>query len=231
MRRFLNSFKKKYETLNRIEVSGNNLSHNYLYLSSLDKRVKIAPAVKSNGYGHGIVNVAKILDPLKAPFFCVDSLFEAYELQKGKVKTPILVMGYTNTENLKVKKIPFSFAVSDIKTAGVLNKFQPGCGVHIFVDTGMRREGIIVKELPEFLLQIKKFCNIKIEGLMSHLASSENKTDPLFLNQIKQFINAKEICKKYGIQPKWFHIAATGSLVNPETRPIIVEVSNLARAG
>lgn len=231
MRRFLNLFRKRYETLNRIEVSSNNLLHNCSYLSSLDKKVKIAPVVKSNGYGHGIANVAKILDSENTPFLCVDSLFEAYELQKAKVKTKILVMGYTNQENFKIKKLPFSFAVFDLETARVLNQFQPGCGIHIFVDTGMRREGVTVEDLPQFLNRLNTLSNIKIEGLMSHLASSISKTDPLFLNQIKQFKKAKEICKKYNVEPGWFHIAATGSLVNPQTRPIITEVSNLARAG
>lgn len=231
MFKFLNFFKKKFETLNEIEVSRRDLLHNWRYLSSLDKRIKIAPVVKSNGYGHGIVNVTKVLDYLNIPFFCVDSLFEAYQLQKAHIKTPILVMGYTNPENFKIKKLPFSFAVFDLETAKVLNKFQSNCKVHIFVDTGMHREGIPVKDLPDFLTALKQFSNLTIEGLMSHFASSENRADPLFLNQIKQFKKAKEIFKKLKVSPKWFHIAATGSLINPQTRPIIASVSNLARTG
>lgn len=208
-----------------------NILHNYQYLSSLDKKLKIAPVLKSNGYGHGIVNVAKILDSQNAPFFCVDSLFEAFKLQKAKTKTPILVMGYTNPENFKGKKLPFSFAVYDIETAKILNEFQPNCKIHIFVDTGMHREGITLKNLPDFLQKLKKLLNIKIEGLMSHLASSKSSKDPLFQSQIKQFIKAKEICKKMKVKPKWFHIAATGSLINHRTKPIIAKVSNLARTG
>lgn len=226
-----NFFSRKYETLNQIEVSKNNLSHNYSYLVSLDKRVKIAPVVKSNGYGHGITNVAKILESENPPFFCVDSLYEAYELLKAKIKTPILITGYTNPQNLKVKKLPFSYAVFTLDIAKVINEYQPQAGIHIFADTGMRREGVPVNELPAFLNELKKLSNLKIEGLMSHLASSESKTDPIFLRQIKQFKKAKEICAKFQVNPKWFHIAATGSIVNPETRPIITEVSNLVRAG
>lgn len=229
--RILNFFRKKYVTLNRIDISHDNLLHNYRYLASLNKKVKIAPVVKSNGYGHGILNVAKILNPLNTPLLCVDSLFEAYQLQKANVKTPILIMGYTNPENFKIKKMPFEFAIFDLETAKILNEFQPGCKIHIFVDTGMHREGVAIEELPEFLNQARKLSNIKIEGLMSHLASSAGRQDPLFLTQIKQFEKAKEILKKHKVNPKWFHIGATGSIINPETRPIIAEVSNLARAG
>ena len=226
-----NFFRKSYLTLNKIEVSRDNLIQNYRYLASLDKRVKIAPVVKSNGYGHGIVNVAKILDNISFPFFCVDSLFEAYELQNANITSPILIMGYTNPENFRIKKLPFSFAIFDLETAKVLDEFQPDCKVHIFVDTGMHREGVPIKDLPKFLEEIKKLPNIKVKGLMSHLASSEGSKDPLFLAQIKEYKKAKEILEKYKVSPKWFHISATGAIINPATRPIIASVSNLARAG
>src|SRR3990170_2390654 len=93
--------------------------------------------LKNNAYGHGILEIAKILDSQKAPFFCVDSLYEAYQLLKIKIKTPILIMGYTNPENLKVKRLPFSFAIYDLETLKVLDKYQPGAKIHIKVDTGM----------------------------------------------------------------------------------------------
>ena len=97
-------FRKSYYPLNQITISKSRLLHNYSYLSGISKNLKIAPVLKSNAYGHGINNVAKILDRVGAPFFCVDSLYEAYELLKLKIKTPILIMGFVHPENLKVKK-------------------------------------------------------------------------------------------------------------------------------
>lgn len=231
IKKILRLFKKDYQTLNKIEVSRDNILQNYHYLSSLSKKVKIAPVVKSNGYGHGIINVAKILEPENPPFFCVDSLYEAYELLKANIKTPVLITGYTNPQNLEVKKLPFSYAVFTLDLAKAINDFQSHAEVHIFVDTGMHREGVSIEELPFFLNELKKLPNLKIAGLMSHLASSEGKNDPLFLDQIKQFKKAKEILKKHNINPKWFHVAATGSIINPSTKSIIADVSNLARAG
>jgi len=225
----LNIFKKEYRTLNLIEVYKDKLIHNYKYLSSF--KIEIAPVIKSNGYGHGIVSVAKILQDFNPPFFCVDSLFEAYELQKGGIKTPILITGYTNPQNLKVKKLPFSFAVYTLDVLEAINKYQPQSGIHIFIDTGMHREGVAIEDLPEFLGAIKQLSNIKVEGVMSHLASYGGRNDKLFLSQIKQFKKALQIVKKYEIKPKWIHIAATGSVVNPQTRSIILKISNMVRAG
>ncbi len=224
-------FKKEYRTLNKIELLQKNLLENYKYLSGLNRKLKVAPVVKSNGYGHGIVLVAKIVDGLKTPFLCVDSLYEAYELLKSNIKTPILIMGFTDPENLKVKKLPFSFAVYSLELAKALNKHQPGSKIHIFVDTGMGREGVLVKQLPQFLEELKKYKNLEIEGLMSHLASSEGKNDKAFLNQIANFKKAQQIVKKFGIKPAWIHIAASGSVINPQTRLIIATVSSLVRAG
>lgn len=228
-------FKCEYQTLNRIEISKYNLLGNIKYLSKLNPKLKVAPVVKSNGYGHGILEVAQILSSSnlssKSPFLCVDSLFEAYQLLKSNIKMPILIMGFTDPQNLKVKKLPFHYAVDNLNLAKVLNDYQSGCNVHIFVDTGMGREGVSLEQLPQFLQELKQMKNIKIEGLMSHLASSVGKNDKLFLQQIKNFKKAQETCKRMGIKPKWFHIAASDSIVNPQTRQIIANVSNLVRAG
>lgn len=218
-------FKSEYQTLNLIQISKQRLIVNYKQLASLDKGIQIAPVLKSNAYGHGIIEIAKVLDEVNAPFFCVDSLYEAYKLQKISVKTPILIMGYTDPENFKVKKLPFSYTVFDLELTKILDKYQPGCKVHIFVDTGMNREGIPLDELPNFLTEIKKLHNLKIEGLMSHLASADNKVDPLNKIQINNFKKALQVCKKHGINPRWIHLFNSDGLLN------LPGVGNLTRSG
>src|SRR6266516_2620701 len=107
---FSSFFKKRYYPLNTIEISASALLENYRYLSRLAKDMVVAPVLKSNAYGHGLTPVAKVLDRISPSFFCVDSLYEAYDLLKNNIKTSILVMGYVNPDNLKVKKLPFSYA-------------------------------------------------------------------------------------------------------------------------
>ena len=129
LKNLIKIFRKEYQILNKIEISKDNLLNNYQYISSLDEKIKIAPVLKSNAYGHGILEVAKILDKgcadWRVPFFCVDSLYEAYELLKAKIKTPILITGYTNPQNLKVKKLPFLYAVYTLDLLEAISKFQP----------------------------------------------------------------------------------------------------------
>ena len=136
-------------------------------------------------------------------------------------------MGYTDPENFKVKKLPFSYAVFNEEVLSILDKYQPGCGIHIFVDTGMHREGVPLQKLPQFLQEINKYPNLKIEGLMSHLASADDKKDLLNKLQIKNFKRALEICKEFGVKPKWIHLSNSDGLVNN----IPGNIQNLSRTG
>lgn len=224
---------RKYYPLNRIEIIRENIVGNYRYLSSLYKSIKIAPVLKSNAYGHGIRLVAKILDsPPKAlhlggqaPFFCVDSLFEAYEILKAGVKTRILVMGFCDPKNLRVKKLPFSFAVYSLEHLMGVLKYQPSAGIHVFVDTGMHREGVKIEELEVF---IKRVRHINIEGLMSHFAMSEKYEDSKTLRQVENFRKAGEIFNKFNVNPKWVHLAAPGGFLNAK---YFGDIGNMARTG
>ena len=213
--RLMFNLKKSYYPLNKIEISEDALLYNYRYLSKLSA-LKVAPVLKANAYGHGLQIVAKALDSVGAPFFCVDSLYEAYELLKISIKTPILIMGYTNPENLKVKKLPFSFAVYDKETLDALIKFQPQASIHIFVNTGMNREGIQIAELPSFLEYITSFKDLKIEGLMSHFAMSDRYKDDLTREQLKNFHIALELFQKMKISPKWIHIGNSAASLLPK---------------
>jgi len=218
-------FGKTYQPLNIIEISKENLLHNYKVLSSLNRGIKIAPVLKSNAYGHGLMEVARVMDQAGAPFFCVDSIYEAYELLKAEIKTPILIMGYVQPENLKVKKLPFKYAVSTLDLAEAINKYQPSSGVHIFVDTGMHREGVLISELPEFLKKLPR--NLKIEGLMSHLASGDRPNDLLTKLQVKHFDRALGVLKDHKINPGYRHLASSDGLISSLPK----FSTNIARVG
>lgn len=219
-------FKKSFTPLNLITISKQRLIDNYKELSSVNTKIKVAPVLKSNAYGHGIGLVGKILDTVNAPFLCVDSLYEAFQLRtKNNVKTPILIMGYIHPESLKVKKLPFSFAVYDLEHAENLSKFQKGAKVHLFVDTGMHREGVSMDGLQEFLDKAKTL-NIEIEGLMSHLADPANPDSSLTKIQLQNFAKAKAQVLDAGFKPKWFHLGGTYGLLNHLT-----EGCNLVRVG
>lgn len=225
---FLNSFlKKRYAPLNQIVVSRENLTSNYRILGEMVPGVGVAPVVKSNAYGHGIVEAAKILDPLSAPFFCVDSIFEAYQLLKSHIKTSVLIMGYVDPKNLVVKKLPFSYAVWDLGLVRAISKYQQGANIHIFVDTGMNREGVGVGDLEEFMKKVIQIGGVRVAGLMTHLAEADKPKSDLSKKQLKKFLKAQEIIKKLGINLEWVHLGGSEAFFWPG----IVKYGNLVRSG
>ncbi len=228
----LSGFKKflghTYSPLNTIEISEKNLLFNYNYLSSINSKIKVAPVLKSNAYGHGIREIGKILDRVCPPFFCVDSIYEGYELLKAKVKTPILIMGYIDPENLKVKRLPFSYAVYSKDFALKVNRYQPGAKIHIFVDTGMHREGIEIGELAGFVQFIKNNTSLQIDGLMSHFAMAEKPNDSKTKKQVKNFEKAQEILKNMHVDIRFSHVGASSGILNNKS---LGPIGNVARVG
>jgi alanine racemase len=223
----LSFLKKEYFPLNAIEVSAAALEHNYTYLAK-SSGLAIAPVLKSNAYGHGLGLVAKVLDDSGAPFFCVDSMYEAYELLKQKVKTPILITGYVDPRNLKVKRLPFSYAVSTKEMLESVCKYQPHAGIHIFIDTGMHREGISMESLQDVIEHIAS-KKIKIDGLMSHFAASDKYDDVRTGLQVANFQKAQAMFKNAKIHPKWIHMANSSGILN--YKKYAGKLGNLGRAG
>lgn len=219
--------RKTYSHLNRVTISKKALIANHQNLQKYHPEASVCPVLKSNAYGHGIREVAPIFDSLGCPFLAVDSLFEAYELYKLKTKTPVLIMGYTDPQNFTLKKLPFDVAVFDLELVKTLNEYQPGCNIHIFVDTGMSREGIKVTDLQSFLTKLKKYKNLNIVGLCSHFADSDNpKSNKFTTAQAEQFKKALKILEMNGIYPKWKHISASAGSFK-----LIDNTFNMIRAG
>lgn len=220
---------RNYQPLNLVEISRENIKSNYQYFSAVNKNIKIAPVLKSNAYGHGIGIVGKEFDSLNAPFICVDSLYEAYELLKIKVKTPILIMGFVNPKSLNTKKLPFSFAVYNKELLDAVNKFQSHAKIHIFADTGMHREGVRLEDLPRFLSYVQTKTDLEVEGLMSHFAMGDDIKNEDTKKQVEMFNLAKQILFDHDIRPKWIHIANSAGLLN--SREYKNKLGNMARVG
>lgn len=219
--------RRKYRHLNKVLVSRSALQQNFQALQAAHPEAKVCPVIKSNAYGHGLQTVAPIFDSFGYPFLIVDSLYEAYELSKLQVQTPILILGYTFPENFQAKRVPYHFAVYDLEVAQALNKYQPGCKVHVFIDTGMRREGIQLTELPVFLDQLLLLKNIEIEGVTSHFSDADNSKDMEFTRkQVTVFKMALKEFEKRGITPKWRHISASGATFKVQDKTF-----NLLRVG
>ena len=99
---FLKNLKRKFysnDSLIKVVVFSDNLIHNFRQFKKISK-IKVAPVLKSNAYGHGIIEVARILKNEDAPFFCLDSLFEARQIRRAGIRKKILIIGFVRQDEI-----------------------------------------------------------------------------------------------------------------------------------
>lgn len=204
----LKALEKPFETFNAITISRSAILHNFDYFQSLCSGGSVIPVLKSNAYGHGIIEIATILKSRDAPYVAVDGFYESLAVHSVS-KQRVLVMGSIRPENfaqMDFKRL--AIVVHDDATVEALGRLRKKIKVHIELETGMGRHGISTKELPMFLTKLAEYPLLKIEGVMTHLADADNPQDNMYNDkQVEQFDTAVEHILKVGYQPKYIHIA------------------------
>jgi len=199
-----NLIKPKYKTLNFIEIKAANLLANFNFLQSCQPQAEIFPILKSNAYGHGLKEVCLILNKSKAKMIAVDSYPEAqiaYRYFKGKV----LILGEMPLAVFKYAKLNRTeFVVYREETLRYLSRYGKRAKIHLFVNSGMNREG--VKHLEKFIERNKEYLiKISVNGFCSHLASADSDSE-LNKRQEKNFFTALDFFEKAGFSPRYVHL-------------------------
>lgn len=203
-------FKPKYETLNRIEIDAAKIVANFNYLKELQPEAEIFPVLKSNAYGHGLKEVAKILNKTSAKMVVVDSYPEAqmvYRFFKGRV----LILGEMPLGAYRYAKLKRTeFVVYNETTLRFLARFGKKAKVHLFINSGMNREGI--KDINKFILDNTSYLNkVEVSGLCSHLASADSRS---IMNSAQEnvFLEALDALRTAGYFPRWIHLGNSASV-------------------
>jgi len=202
--------KPKYETLNRIEIKAECLLANYKYLCSLQPLAAIFPVLKSNAYGHGLKEVCQILNNAAVPMVAVDSYPEAqivYRYFKGQVlilgEMPLKVYDYCLFQRTE-------FVVYNPATLKYLTRFGRKAKIHLFVNSGMNREGL--QNFSDFLLKYKKYLDqVTVNGFCSHLASADTDS-ALNKEQEEKFFEALAHLRSAGFSPRWVHLGNSAAI-------------------
>jgi alanine racemase len=202
--------KPKYDTLNIVKIKADNIIYNYNYLKSLQKEAEIFPVLKSNAYGHGLKEVCRVLNRTNAKMAVVDSFPEAqiaYRYFRGK----ILILGEMPLKAYRYCLFKRTeFVVYNEETLRYLSRFGKKIFIHLFVNSGMNREGI--KNLELFLQRNKHYLDkVTVSGLCSHFASAE--MNSIFNEtQSDNFAADLDTLKKAGYFPTWVHLGNSAAV-------------------
>jgi len=210
----IKSLENSFEVYNKILISRSATLHNFDLLAKFMPTGFVIPVLKSNAYGHGLCQIAEILKDRKFPYIAVDGYYEALHIQDIS-KQPILVMGAIKPINYsKIKPKNCAFVVHDLDSLKAMGLTNKKFTIHIELETGMGRHGVKIAELDSFLNEIKKFPNLYLEGVMSHLADADNPKSIEFTEeQTKKFDKGVEKIINAGFKPKYIHLAQSSGCV------------------
>ncbi|ACS81355.1 alanine racemase [Maridesulfovibrio salexigens] len=210
------------------EVDLSAISHNFSEVQRLvNKQSKIMAVVKADAYGHGLTKVADCLNKAGADYFAVARLDEAVALRNHGIEKPILILGYTPpeaaTELLKHKVIQTVFSSEYAKDLNEkLNQTNKTLKVHIKIDTGMGRLGLVDEfndgAVLESISTINRLPNLETEGVYTHFAASDEADKTSALEQLKQFKNILAGIERRGISIPLKHAANSAAIIDlPES--------------
>ena len=190
---------EKLESYQRVwaEVDLDAIWENMVHMKeNIAENTKILAVIKTDGYGHGGVPIAKMLEQLDFMFgYAAATYEEAHVLREAGVKKPILILGYTfpycYEELIREEIRPAVYrrdTVEELVAAAA--KVGQKAKVHIKVDTGMGRIGITPDEEGlEFVRFLMGHPELEVEGIFTHFAKSDEEDKTSAYNQLALFQN------------------------------------------
>ena len=184
--------KKSHETALTINVK--ELYNNYLYYRKITpKKTKILCMIKAAGYGAGIIEIAKKLVTAEPDYFGVAYTDEGVELRENNIETPILVMNpeansFDDIVNHRLIPSIYSIDQLDLFIRKLIDHEKKQYPIHLKFDTGMHRLGFDYSDIPAVFDLISNQPEIRVDGIFSHLACSDQEKNDDFTNdQLSQF--------------------------------------------
>ncbi len=209
---------------NWLEIDLEALKKNFLYIKKIATPADIMPVVKSDAYGHGMVEVAKTLYRLGAKNFAVSKFYEALILREAGISCPIIVLSGLEQEEFEeayLKEIrPVIFTFKHLEhSLFAARKHQNPFPIHIKVDTGMGRLGLSVSEFKKLIAKIAHEKTIFLEGIMTHFADADNPNGEYTAEQCNTFHRVLDELKRLNIQPLYIHAAnSAATFMVPQAR-------------
>ncbi|MBN1637553.1 MAG: alanine racemase [Ignavibacteriales bacterium] len=208
------------------EINLKNFVYNYLNLRKKAKDAMVMPVVKADAYGHGMIECVKALSKLKKnkpEYYGVALLEEAIELRNAKIiNEPILCFAPICKENipeyLKRKIYPTVTCDEHIKFLKSYSGKQK-LKIHINIDTGMRRLGFDYRNAFEKIKTLSKLSNVKIDGIYTHFATSDEQEKYFAKIQLLRFNAVIKKLDEAGINYGCVHASNSGAIIDlPEAK-------------
>lgn len=199
-----------------IDVNAIRNNINYLKKKS---GTDLMPVLKADAYGHGMVEISKILRKLGIKYIGVATLGEAILLRKSGDKGRVLSWLY-DIDGQEFKdglNLNLDIAIFDEKLIPKIKSMIPKgkkIKVTMFVDTGINRAGIPYENCLKAFKDVKECDKFELVGMMTHLVCSGVKNSPIVNEQLRKFRELRKQLADINIVPPLVHAANTGGCLN-----------------
>lgn len=214
------------------EINLDNIEHNYKTIrEKVDEKTMMCCVIKADGYGHGAVQVARLYEKLGADWFCVSNIEEALELRQNNITLPILILGYTPVECVKIladnniSQACYSFDYAESLSENAVNQ-NVTVNIHLKLDTGMSRIGLMCQKFTrddKSIDEAEKICrlpNLYSQGIFTHFAVSDESEQgkDFTLKQFECYTHTVKALEERGIKFDIRHCANSGAIIDyPQT--------------
>jgi len=214
-----------------IEINSTNLRNNINRIQELAQNKSIMAMVKANGYGHGMQICSKVFREEGVEYLGVAFVEEAISLRRaGDTGKICLTVPASIDEAQDLLKYNIETSIAEYKNLEVLSNiaisYSGKINAHLFINTGMNRDGIRPEDAIEFLETAKNYTGVNIIGIMTHLTSSEDSFNSFNEVQLSRFDELLKNIKSAGFDLQFIHSQNSGGIINYST-----EKATLVRPG
>ena len=187
------------------EIDLDAIAHNVrAFRAHVGPPVEVIAVVKANAYGHGAAQVARAALEAGASRLAVHRVGEGVQLRRAGITAPILVMGPAPPAAAgAIVRHALTASPMSADVAGAIAREASAAGtvapVHVKVDTGMGRYGLLPDEVPGFVRDLHALEGIRVEGIFTHLATADASDRTAVRAQLASFTRVVEALDRAGL--------------------------------
>lgn len=189
--------------------------------------------VKMDGYGHGAVQIAQMLEEKEYIWGCaVATPEEALILKKQGIRKPVLVLGCVfpeQREEMVRHEIRLTVYTKEMaeELSRIAEEYGKDAYIHVKLDTGMSRLGFLAnRESVGIIEEISRLPHLVMEGLYTHFSKSDEEDKGFTRRQLEDFLYMKRALEEREVFFSWYHCSNSAAIIDMEEANM-----NLVRAG
>jgi len=201
-----------------LEVDLDVLAANYRVLAAHVAPARVMPILKANAYGHGLVEVAKKLEAVGAPYVGVAYLEEGIRLRQHGVRMPVLVLGgIVGSQIPRFLEHDLTLTASSVDKLRAIDEHAGTLGqpatVHLKIDTGMERIGVHWYNAESLLEASLKCRHARVEGIFTHFANADGRDLAHARLQLERFHEVLRFYEQRSLPTPMRHAANSGAIL------------------